>query len=592
MKPATPKTEPPPSTRFRKAVFGGALVLNLVALTSSACRCCTHSSVVDVTHFGAVPNDGKDDTKAFLAAFHEAQSNGGKVIRIPKGQYNLRADGNLGNKNLLFSLTNMDGLIIRGEGAELMMSGNSAIFAFKECKNITLEGVTVDWERPPFSQGTVIATTPGYFDARIESGFPVQGGESVGAFMGYDPVTRLPSGANLDVYDSVERTELISPQVLRIHLKRDIPVPVGALLVLRHQVYGPGSLISFVRCADVRVNDVTVYTAPGMGLVGFVSTNISLKRFNILLRPGSGRLMSTTADATHFGGCKGTVLLEDSTFEGMGDDGVNIKSGLYLTVLQQLDDHTLLCQRDDLPDAGDLMEMSHPDTLLSYSSGGVKSASRDPGARDRSRITFEAPLPDELRVGDMLGNASRVAKLRMRRCTVRANRARGVLCQTRDAVIEDCAFRNCTSAGVIVHTDANWFYESIGARNVTVRNNLFENCNLGAASAEGALTALVWLKGFAYPPKPGVHRDVCFEGNRVIRTGDSGIFAVGVDGLTIRSNTIEKACLKPTRESGRNAIRVMNSARVTIAGNNIDPKKQGASMEEAVRVTGVDAAKP
>ena len=45
--------------------------------------------------------------------------------------------------------------------------------------------------------------------------------------------------------------------------------------------------------------------------------------------------MSATADAAHFGGCKGTVSLEDCTFEGMGDDGVNVKSGLYLTVVER-----------------------------------------------------------------------------------------------------------------------------------------------------------------------------------------------------------------------------------------------------------------
>ena len=76
--------------------------------------------------------------------------------------------------------------------------------------------------------------------------------------------------------------------------------------------------------AGSEVSDVTVFTGPGMGLVGSISTNISLKHFNILLRPGSGRMMSTTADATHFSGCKGTIALEDCIFEGMGDEGINV----------------------------------------------------------------------------------------------------------------------------------------------------------------------------------------------------------------------------------------------------------------------------
>jgi hypothetical protein len=110
-------------------------------------------AALDVTRFGAVPNDGKDDTAAFLAAFSAAQTNSVKRIEIPEGRYNLRADGNPINPNMLFSVTHTDGLTIRGKGAELMMTGNAGIFSFADCQNVTVEGLTFDWERPPFSQG-------------------------------------------------------------------------------------------------------------------------------------------------------------------------------------------------------------------------------------------------------------------------------------------------------------------------------------------------------------------------------------------------------------------------------------------------------
>jgi hypothetical protein len=551
-------------------------------------------AAVDVTQFGAIPDDGKDDTEAFLAAFRAVQANGDKVVEIPKGRYNLRANGNPARRDVLFPVTHMDGLTIRGRGAELMMNGTAGIFTFTECQNITVEGLTVDWDRPAFSQGTVVATSPRWFDVRIESGFPVHGGEPVTSFMSYDPATRRPYGRDLDVYDAAEKTELVGPQVLRVHLKRSLPVKVGTLLVLRHQTYGPG-VFRFHRCADVRVSDVTVFTVPGMSLVGSISTNISLKRYNVLLRPGSGRMMSATADASHFAGCKGTVSLEDCTFEGMGDDGVNVKSGLYLTVKERVDDRTVLGQHNlkfpDVPDAGDAIELSHPENLLPFASNHVASASLDAGAEKIHRITFAKPLPAELRPGDVLGNASRTPKLRMKHCTVRANRARGVLCQTRDAVIEDCTFRHCTGPGVLVLTEIAHFHESIGTRHVTVRNNRFENCNQGAATAEASLAALAWLKKNAYPPRPGVHQDVIFEGNRIIGTGNSAIFAVAVAGLAIRSNLIQQACLKPDRESGRSAIRVMNCARVVLAGNDVAPGRQGGAMKTPVLVTGGDASR-
>jgi len=564
-----------------------------IVLAAVALATIPHVAAIDVTSFGAIPNDGEDDTQAFLDAFREARNADDHVIVIPEGRYNLRADGNPKNRGTLFPVNDADGLTIEGHGVELMMSGSGAIFSFTGCRNIVVQGLTIDWDRPAFSQGTVVASAADSFDVQIEPDYPVEGGEPVGAFMSYDPITRLPAGKNLDVYGGVDRTELVGPQLLRVYSKNSAKVSPGTLLVLRHQVYGP-NILHFERCTNVLVSDVTVYAAAGMALTAHVSTDVSLKHFNVLIRPGSGRLMSANADAAHFGGCKGTVSLEGCTFEGMGDDGVNIKSGLYLIVRQRLDDHTVLCQHNlkmvDLPDEGDVMEMSRMDELLPFSSDKVTAATLDPGADNLHRISFSNALPPELREGDVLGNSSRVAALRMRGCTVRANRARGVLCQTRDAVIEGCTFRNCTSAGVLVVPETAHFHESIGTRNVTVRENLLEGCNLGAATAEGALAALAWLPGNAYPTKPGVHRDVVFENNRIVDTGNSAIFAVGVDGLAIRGNTIERACMTPTRENARYAIRVMDSSRVAIEGNTVDPKQQGPGMTGPLSVT--DTAKP
>ncbi len=543
---------------------------------------------VDVTRFGAKPDDDGDDTVAFIAAVNEVQTNGFHRLVIPPGRYRLTAGGNAQDPNVLFRFRNVDGLRIEGTGAELLVSGVTSVFHFEACRKVTVQGLTIDWPRPPFSVGTVTASEVRHFDVAVEPEYPVAGGEPVGAFMDYDPATRLPAGSDLDVYGAVERTELRGPQCLRVYLNRDLAVPVGKFLVLRHQVYGFNAFM-FNRCAEVQALDTAVYAVPGMGLIATVCENVTLKHFNVLKRPGSRRPMSATADATHFGGCKGTVTLDDCTFEGMGDDGANIKSGLYLSVRQRLDERTVIAQHNlkmvDLPDPGDTLEMSHTDTLLPFASNRVSSVGIEPGEGNRHRVTFEAPLPPELREGDVLGNATRTPALRMRRCTVRANRARGVLCQTRDAVIEECVFQDCTSAGVLVLTEVVYFFESIGTRNVTVRNNLFENCNRGAAAAEASLCAVAYLKDFGYPPKPGVHRDTVFENNRILGTDESAIFAVGVDGLALRGNTVEGACRHGARPYGRCAVRVQDCARVDIAGNTVDPARQGPRFTTSILVS-------
>ena len=64
--------------------------------------------------------------------------------------------------------------------------------------------MTIDWERPPFSIGTVTAKGDKSFDVRVLDEFPVKGGEPVQAFMDYDPKTRLPRRHGLDVYHGVD----------------------------------------------------------------------------------------------------------------------------------------------------------------------------------------------------------------------------------------------------------------------------------------------------------------------------------------------------------------------------------------------------
>lgn len=538
---------------------------------------------IRVTDFGAVPDDGKDDTQAILSALEECKRQAPAVLVFPKGQYDVHAGSNQQNRWVLFPVSGINGLTVDGKGSLLMVHGVTGLFWFGQCKQLTLTNLIVDCARPAFSQGKVLSVEGNTFDVGVFPEYPVQGGEKVEAYMDYDPQTRLPMRHGLDEYNSVQHSELLRPQVLRLYLNNAARVKPGVLVVLRHQVYSYNAFVC-ERCQDVNVSDVTVYTIPGMAWVAQVCTNVTLERFRVIPRPGSGRMMSATADATHFGGCKGTIRMNGCLFEGMGDDGVNIKSGLYLSLRRKVDARTVEARHHlkmlDTPDPGDVMEISHVDDLLPYATATVKRVERlEDGVQ---RLEFESPLPAELREGDVFGNATRVARVRISNCEVRNNRARGMLVQTRDAVIEGCRFRGCTSAGVLVLTEVAHFFESIGTRDVTIRNCTFEGVNYGAAMAPGALCAMAYLKGFTYPPKPGIHRNVTFEGNIIRQTDNSAIFVAGADGITLLNNRIELACDKPTSDTGRYAVYVTSSRNVRLSGNHIPATKQGAGFREPV----------
>lgn len=475
----------------------------------------------------------------------------------------------------MLALNGITDLAIDGAGAELMVHGWAGVFAFADAHRVLIENLTIDCVRPPFSPGNVTRVDDHSFDIVVDAGYPVSGGEPVPALMQYDRKERRPADLCIDLYNGVSKTELIAPQTLRCTTFAKTDIKPGMFLLLRHAVYNSHG-ISLWGGEDLTVRNVTLHCAPGMGLVANRCRNVTVDGLRVMPRPGSGRLMSATADATHFGACLGTIELRNCVFEGMGDDAVNIKAGLYITIAERAGDRTILGRHNlglqSLPQAGDRMEFIRTDTLVPYATGIVKSA-RMEGDNKTHRVEFETTLPADMKIGDVLGNATTAPAVRIRDCTVRRNRARGFLLQTRDVLVEHCTFRDVTSGGIFVMTETVHFYEAIGTRDVTIRNCTFINCNYGGPRGEGVVLVGGYTPNFVLPPVPGAHRNITIEGNTIRKADNAGIFVAGTDGITLRNNTIEDAGRRPTKPEYGCGLYVMSSRDVNVIGNTVTPPK-------------------
>jgi parallel beta-helix repeat protein len=314
-----------------------------------------------------------------------------------------------------------------------------------------------------------------------------------------------------------------------------------------------------------------------MGVYGVDSTAFKLLRFRTMIRPGSGRWMSTTADATHFNTCRGTITLEDCLFEGMGDDATNLHL-MYMEITRKPDRRTLrlTCKvrgnqwtPRSLPRPGDNLEIGgSPNPLTPYCVATVKSVETDNSAKEII-VTFTSDLPERTAAGDTVGNASACPRARIRNCVVRNNRARGMLIQTRDVLLENNRFEHCSGAALHIASDVNYWKEGIGVRDVLIRNNSFIGCNFGAGR-RGAVVDIFAEVGSELAP-PGVHRDITLVGNTFEDPDGSAIHVNSADGVTIKNNTITG--------SRDVAIAVDYSRNVHIAGNTlIDGDKGGLKI--------------
>jgi hypothetical protein len=118
-----------------------------------------------------------------------------------------------------------------------------------------------------------------------------------------------------------------------------------------------------------------------MGVVAQFSSDIEVNRVNIKPREG-GRMVSITADATHFSHCSGQIRLIDCEIFNQIDDATNIH-GMYGMVMQKRGDDKILVifPHDqqyglDILQPGKQCEILHQYSLITHSHLTVKECRR------------------------------------------------------------------------------------------------------------------------------------------------------------------------------------------------------------------------
>lgn len=136
------------------AIMVSALIVPVFSIavgTGSVAKAEGAYNVTDA-EFGAVPNDGNDDTAAINKAIEECSREGGGTVTIPAGTYNIDAayDKKMGdNRGRGIVLASNITLIM--DGATLKVKGNKLddyqVIALDSVNNVTIKGGTISGER-------------------------------------------------------------------------------------------------------------------------------------------------------------------------------------------------------------------------------------------------------------------------------------------------------------------------------------------------------------------------------------------------------------------------------------------------------------
>ena len=506
---------------------------------------------------------GEDAMPAIRRALSDCRKMKADTLVLPEGElrilpdmayeeYQFISNNTESLKRIAFDLDGMEDFTVKGNGTRLIFTGFISPFSMQGCSDITISGLSVDFTRTFHSEGIISATGKGWMDILFPHDYRC--GIEKGCLFFYDENDIRYDYASLLEFDSVRKepayhasdywlfdpikAERINGNLIRIY-RDDLEGTVGNVMVFGAEArYNPAFFIS--GSERVTIKDVTLYHCGGMGVIAQNSSDITLDNMDVI--PAGDRMISITADATHFVNCRGKVTMTGCEFRNQKDDATNIH-GWYMAVDEIVSPEELvLAWRNsgqygiDFIVPGMVLEIVDNRTMRTV--GTAKVAYAEQLNKIRTRVVFESPLPEGIEENMVLGEDLHSPDVLIKDCVMSGNRARGLLIGARGKVlIEGCRF-HIPGAAILFEGDGNYWFEQSGVRDVTIRDNVFENCNYGYP---------VWGKacisvGSGIPDKSSgtyYHRNITVEDN-VFRVFDPRILNLySVDGFVFRNNRIE-----------------------------------------------------
>ena len=261
---------------------------------------------------------------------------GEKRIVVPPGAYRSDTKSTAG---VILSIQKAEDVEIIADGVTLICTRRTRALEFQDCRNVTLQGLTIDYDPLPFTQGTVTAAADdaSWIDIRIDDGYPREAWERIDVV---DPATRFRKKGMPFLWGT--KAELVKPDVVRIKLKDIGKAAKAGDLASLSTGNDPGGVchaVTIERCRGGMVfRDVTLHCAPGMGLVesgGAGGTRLERVKIVKGPRPNGAtaeRLLTTSWDGIlHTTIGKGPVV-ENCVIEHCGDDSWSVQSEDYVVL--------------------------------------------------------------------------------------------------------------------------------------------------------------------------------------------------------------------------------------------------------------------
>lgn len=533
-----------------KRIFSALSALTL-CLAAAA-----QETIVRVSDFGAVPNDGKNDLKQIRKALRKAEKTGATKIVFDAGTYDIFHSDIEENDALVLSHTpnvTMEGAVdADGEPATMLLRHYEMapdlkaknLLRIDECENFTLRNMKFDNSPRYMTSGEVIFNDGKHVVVRIFDGCSLVDGTRLYCANLWDMKTRnLKHTGSVTFGGSVSKkaaeyttrvTNWDERKVLISSTDAASKIEVGDGISWH---FGwNGTQVDFWKCDNMRMENVHSYSAIGFHFQSSLCRNLSGYRVRIG-REGDD-LNCGSRDAWKMWLCMGEATMNAIHMDGVRWDGQNVH-GKFLYFVDAEGPNTATFSYNGMSvervEPGDKIGMwkdRENESLMTVKSYEVLPI--EWGKPRLVRVSFEEPLPDFLCASTPCNPYSHTCHYTLENSTFENIAGCASILRNDDSTIRGCTFAHIMYPAVFLGGDLN--NESVTGKNLLVEGCEFEDCAWESRNGvKGAFAAAVLpFKDF---PVPYIF-DLRIVGN-TFRDCPTAISVKGVKGIVLKDNKFE-----------------------------------------------------
>ncbi len=481
---------------------------------------------------------------------------GNTHIVVPPGRYRVKPRN---GKHL--SLHDVKNVEITAKNVEMVCTQTTQALSISNCTNLTLRGLTIDYDPLPFTQGRITGFSENkrVHEVELFQGYPPAGSAVNSKYEIFRPDTRTLRCED----QSLEKIEVVDPRHLRLIRsggRESDAEQVGDLIVIGSQDAPDGFAPHGVVCGgnvNVKLEDITLFASNCFGFLEYDCDASTYLRCRIGRRAddpfprADPRLRSLNADAYHSTCAVRGPAYIDCTAGFMGDDCVNIHGEYHMIMSAGGKTLRVLAKQGMNIRPGDPVELVSYDgtrlpdaqTVTIEPAGTINNAERaflldqhmDQGFRTASgglnkAYTVVLDHPVELPMGSLICSSNRIGNgFAVKGCDFGSNRSRGILIKASNGEITGNTISGSRMDAILVSPEY-WWLEAGSSSNLKITGNTIDDCG-------GIPIHVASQAGNGQTAPAGAHRNIEITGNTIKNSPLPGILVTSTAEARVSGNT-------------------------------------------------------